>query len=399
MSSRSARISLVFSCLGHTYVHLFTAFYFVIVLALEEAWALPYHELVELWTLGALLVGLGALPAGWLGDRWSPSGMMVTYFVGLGSASIFCGLVDAKLALLVGLSAVGLFCSIYHPVGIAWLIRNAARRGKALGVNGVFGSIGIAGAGIVAGTLIDLFGWRAAFILPGVVCLLTGLGLLVCLRLGLVEEGTPPRAADPPPSRSDMLRVFAILLLTMFFMGLIFQGTQAALPKVFDLRLRDIAGEGAFGIGLILAGVYTVGGIMQIVGGYLADRYPLKPIYICVYLFQVPVLAALAGVSGLPLIAVAMLIVLLSTVGLPAENMLLARYTPMRHHSLVFGVKFVLSFGAAPLAIAFAAFVQERSGEFTWLFLSLAGLAAAAMLAALLLPAEGERGVAPLAAE
>ena len=399
MSSRSARISLVFSCLGHTYVHLFTAFYFVIVLALEEAWALPYHELVELWTLGALLVGLGALPAGWLGDRWSPSGMMVTYFVGLGSASIFCGLVDAKLALLVGLSAVGLFCSIYHPVGIAWLIRNAARRGKALGVNGVFGSIGIAGAGIVAGTLIDLFRWRAAFILPGVVCLLTGLGLLVCLRLGLVEEGTPPRAADPPPSRSDMLRVFAILLLTMFFMGLIFQGTQAALPKVFDLRLRDIAGEGAFGIGLILAGVYTVGGIMQIVGGYLADRYPLKPIYICVYLFQVPVLATLAGVSGLPLIAVAMLIVLLSTVGLPAENMLLARYTPMRHHSLVFGVKFVLSFGAAPLAIAFAAFVQERSGEFTWLFLSLAGLAAAAMLAALLLPAEGERGVAPLAAE
>ena len=259
--------------------------------------------------------------------------------------------------------------------------------------------IGIAGAGIVAGTLIDLFGWRAAFILPGVVCLLTGLGLLVCLRLGLVEEGAPPRAADPPPSRSDMLRVFAILLLTMFFMGLIFQGTQAALPKVFDLRLRDIAGEGAFGIGLILAGVYTVGGIMQIVGGYLADRYPLKPIYICVYLFQVPVLATLAGVSGLPLIAVAMLIVLLSTVGLPAENMLLARYTPMRHHSLVFGVKFVLSFGAAPLAIAFAAFVQERSGEFTWLFLSLAGLAAAAMLAALLLPAEGERGVAPLAAE
>ena len=369
MSSRSARISLVFSCLGHTYVHLFTAFYFVIVLALEEAWALPYHELVELWTLGALLVGLGALPAGWLGDRWSPSGMMVTYFVGLGSASIFCGLVDAKLALLVGLSAVGLFCSIYHPVGIAWLIRNAARRGKALGVNGVFGSIGIAGAGIVAGTLIDLFGWRAAFILPGVVCLLTGLGLLVCLRLGLVEEGAPPRAADPPPSRSDMLRVFAILLLTMFFMGLIFQGTQAALPKVFDLRLRHIAGEGAFGIGLILAGVYTVGGIMQIVGGYLADRYPLKPIYICVYLFQVPVLATLAGVSGLPLIAVAMLIVLLSTVGLPAENMLLARYTPMRHHSLVFGVKFVLSFGAAPLAIAFAAFVQERSGEFTWLFL------------------------------
>ncbi len=79
-------LSLIFSCLGHAYMHLFTAFYFVIVLALEAVWALPYHELIELWTLGALLVGLGALPAGWLGDRWSAKGMMVVYFLGMGLA-------------------------------------------------------------------------------------------------------------------------------------------------------------------------------------------------------------------------------------------------------------------------------------------------------------------------
>ncbi len=37
--------------LGHFYIHLCTAFYFVIVLALERAWQLPYHELIELWTM------------------------------------------------------------------------------------------------------------------------------------------------------------------------------------------------------------------------------------------------------------------------------------------------------------------------------------------------------------
>ena len=71
MSARSSRLSIVFSCLGHSYMHLFTAFYFVIALTLEDAWRLEYHELIELWTLGALLVGVAALPAGWLGDRWS----------------------------------------------------------------------------------------------------------------------------------------------------------------------------------------------------------------------------------------------------------------------------------------------------------------------------------------
>ncbi len=73
MRERSAHLPLVFSSLGHCYMHLFTAFYFIIVLALEEAWALPYHELIELWTLGSLMVGLAALPAGWLGDCWSAS--------------------------------------------------------------------------------------------------------------------------------------------------------------------------------------------------------------------------------------------------------------------------------------------------------------------------------------
>jgi len=398
-SAGVARLPLIFSCLGHGYMHLFTSFYFVIVLALEEAWALPYHELVELWTLGALLVGLGALPAGWLGDRWSASGMMVVYFVGLGAASILCGLVEGKTALLIGLAAIGLFSSIYHPVGIAWLVRHATARGRALGINGVFGSIGIASAALVAGALIDLFGWRAAFIVPGVVCLATGLALWLCLRLGYLADGAGDRAPDPAPSRGDMLRVFAILIFTMLCMGLIFQGTQAALPKVFDIRLRDIAGEGTFGVGAIVAAVYTVGGVMQVVGGFMADKYPLKPVYLSAFVFQVPILAAVAVFAGLPLIAVAMLTVTLSTVALPAENMLLARYTPEQHRNLAFGVKFVLAFASAPLALYVVARIQAVTGEFVWLFALMAGLALASTLAAVLLPGSWRRSPAAAPAE
>ena len=399
MSDRSARLSLVFSCLGHGYMHLFTAFYFVIVLALEVDWDRPYHELIELWTLGALLVGLGALPAGWLGDRWSAPGMMVVFFVGLGLSGIVCGLIDTPSALLFGLAAIGLFSAIYHPVGIAWLVKNARSRGKALGINGIFGSIGIAAAGLSAGALIDAFGWRAAFIVPGVVSLVTGLALFACLRLGLVAEGAGVKRDEPPASRGDMVRAFGILVLTMLIMGLVFQSTQTAMPKVFDLRLRDIAGEGTFGIGAIVAGVYLLGGVTQVIGGHLADRYPLKPLYLGTFLLQIPALAGLAAFSGLPLILVAVLVVVLTTAALPAENMLLARFTPERHRSLAYGVKFVLAFAIAPVAIAFVAFVQERTGEFVWLYLALAAAAGTAVLAAALLPGKPRSAPVPAAAE
>lgn len=326
--------------------------------------------------------------------------MMVVFFVGMGAAGIACGLVDSKTAMLLGLTAIGVFASIYHPVGIAWLVRHAKTRGKVLGINGIFGSIGIAGAGLTAGALIDAFGWRAAFIVPGAVSLVTGLALLICMRLGLVGDATGEVKADAPTDRSAMLRAYAILLLTMVTMGIVFQASQAAIPKVFDLRLRDIAGEGTFGIGLIVALVYTVGGVTQLVGGHMADRYPLKPIYVGAFLFQIPVLAGVAAFSGVPLLALAAATVLLTTAALPAENMLLARFTPQRHHGLAYGLKFVLAFGTAPLSIMLVSRIQEVTGEFVWLFLGLAGFAAVATLAAILLPGDAQRPTpAPAAAE
>jgi len=395
MKAQSARVALLFSCLGHAYMHLFTAFYFVIALSLEIDWGLPNHELLKLWALGSFLVGIAALPAGWLGDRWSASGMMAVFFIGLGISGIVCGLVDSTTALMLGLAAIGLFSSIYHPVGVAWLVKSARARGMALAVNGIFGSLGVASAGLVAGVLIDAISWRAAFIIPGVVCLATGLLLVLALRCGWVQETVLDSTPEPPPSRNDMIRVYAVLLMTMMVMGLLFHSTQASLPKVFDLRLRDLAGEGALGIGALVALVYTAGGLMQLVGGWLADRFPLKPVYLCAFVLQVPVMLLFATAASTPLVALAMLTVLLSSVALPAENLLLARYTPQRHRSLAFGVKFVLAFSIANPAILLASWVEGRTGEFTQLYFIMAAFAAAAAVAAYFLPSS--RPAAPVA--
>ena len=188
-----------------------------------------------------------------------------------------------------------------------------------------------------------------------------------------------------------MLRGFLLLLFTMFALGFVFHACQIAFPKTFDLRLGSRLGEGALGVGLVVSGVYTAGALMQLAGGYLADSYPLKRVYLGSLLLQAPALTAVAVASGVPLVLSATFAVLLSTAALPSENLLLARFSPQRHHGLAFGLKFVLAFGAGPLAIAFVSRVTKATGGFTEVFLALAGLAALACLTAAALPSVGKR--------
>jgi MFS family permease len=392
-------LSLLFSSLGHFYIHMFTAFYFTIVLRLEVEWGVPFHDLLGLWFWGSVLVGLAALPAGWLGDTWSNPGMMVVYFIGLGAAAIACGIVSDTTGLLVGLSAIGLFAAIYHPIGIPWLLRSATTHtGKIMAVNGIFGSLGAAAAGLVSGVLIDLSGWRMAFILPGLCALATGLVMLWFLRSGRIADTPSPAEGDHAAGRGSVLRAITILMIAMFVGGVIYHSTQTALPKLFAERLHDILGARAAGVGVAVASVYTVGGAMQLLGGYLADRYPLKPVFIGAWTAEMIFLVTLADATGLGVVGVAMLAVMANLGQIPAENMLLAYYAPQRRHGVVFGLKFVLMFGAAPLSIALVSRLREATGGFESLFYGL-GVAALLIAAlALLLPA-ARRPVAAATAE
>jgi MFS family permease len=134
---------------------------------------------------------------------------------------------------------------------------------------------------------------------------------------------------------------------------------------------------------------------MQLAGGWLADRFPLKPIYLSAFVLQVPVMALLASAGSTPLVGLAVLTVLLSSAALPAENMLLARYTPRRHRSLAFGVKYLLAFSIANPAILLASWVEGKTGDFFQLYLTLAAIAAVAAVAVCFLP--NPRQAAPLA--
>lgn len=389
------RHPVAFANVGHTYTHLFMLLYPTVVLALEGEFGLSYGELLSLALPGTVLFGAGALPAGWLGDRWSAEGMLAAFFFGMGLAAGLTALATAPWHLAAGLGLIGLFASIYHPVGIALLVRGSANRGRRLGLNGVFGGLGTATAALVAGALVDLVHWRAAFAVPGALAMVTGLAYVASLRR------QPPAPAGRPAARPVhaagsrrrlVLALVGALGVTMLCSGLIYQSTTVAMPKVFDLGLRGVTPGGALGIGGLVTLAFAFSAPAQVLGGHLADRVSLKRLYGAAFGLQVPVLLGAMWLADLPLVVAAAAIAFLIVVGQPAENSLVAHYTPERWRATAYGAKFVVSLGVSALGVPLVALVIDLTGHFAALFGILGALAATAALTVWwVLPGDGRR--------
>ncbi len=149
----------LFLNLGHTLDHLLMLIFPTVVLAMDAELGSGYADLLPLSLGGFIAFGAFSIPAGWLADRWSRQGMMTAFFFGIGTASILTGFATGPVQIALGLTLVGVFAAIYHPVGIAMLVANRENLGRVLGVNGVFGNVGVAFSALIAGALADAIGW------------------------------------------------------------------------------------------------------------------------------------------------------------------------------------------------------------------------------------------------
>ena len=395
-SERSARLVLVFACLGHAWFHVLTALFLTLVLLLGPAWQRPYDELIALWTLGALMLGLGAPLAGWCSDRWGETRVMVACYLGMGLGVIACGLATGPLSLKLALALVGLFGAIYHPVGTAWVVKNAKARGKAIGILGVCGGLGAAAASLVAGGLGDWLGWRAAFAIPGVLSLLLGLALLALYLGSVVLDRDSDLAAQVEPKSREVRRAFMVLALTMSLTSVVYYAFTTMLPKWLESEIGERLGDGIFGLGVMVSAIYLVATFAQLIGGHLADRGSAKTVYVVSYALKLAALLLAAELGGWQVVMIAIVVLFMFDVGAPVENVLIARFTPNRRRGLAYGIRNGIAIVAAPLGVQLVAWLFDPQAGFAPLLFVLAGLVGVVLLAALMLP--GERGKADCAA-
>ena len=334
---------------GHALDHLFLLIFATAVAAIAAEWGMAWQDLMP-YTVGAFVMfGLGSLPAGRLGDLWGRRAMMVVFFLGMGGCGLLIALASGVWSLAAALTLMGVFSSIYHPVGIPMLVQHARNPGFTIGVNGLAGNLGIAIAAILTGFLVKHVGWRAAFAVPGGIALLCGL-----LFLALVPREETPPAKRPKKSidlpRAVMARVLLVMTLAAISSSLIFNFTTNGNGQLLAERLRGLIDDPAT-LGVLLAAVYTVASFAQLVVGKLIDRYPLKWVYLPIVALQVPLFLLAAGAAGWPLYAAVVAFMVFVFGSIPFVDAMIVQYVDDRMRSRVAGIRLAVSFGVSSLAV------------------------------------------------
>ncbi len=372
---------------AHALDHLFLLVFATAVASIAAEFGFDRWEDLMPYGVGAFIMfGVGSLPSGRLGDLWGRRQMMLVFFFGLGASALLAALTTNVWQLAAALTLLGAFASIYHPVGIPMLVQHAKNPGATIGVNGLAGNLGIAVAAVLTGLLVQWIGWRAAFVVPG----------LVAIGCGVLFAHFTPKELEPPATRQRksavvlpaalLARVFAVMTAAAVTASLLFNLTTNGNGQLLAERMHGIVDDPAT-LGLLLAAVYALASTAQVVVGRLIDRLPLKRLYLTIALAQAPLLALAAQAQGWWLYALLTGSMILIFGAIPFTDAMIVRYVDDSLRSRVAGMRLTVSIGISSAAVWLLG-PLVKAGGFQTLMLVMAGIALCTSAIVACLPGE-----------
>src|SRR5688500_8488925 len=373
--------------IGHGMDHMFLLIFATAVATIAGEFGYSNWADLMPYSVGAFaLFGLGALPAGRLGDLWGRRVMMIIFFVGLGAAALLTALAQNAWQLAAGLTLIGAFAAIYHPVGIPMLVQNVPNPGAVIGINGLAGNLGIAVAALVTGFLVKWIGWRAAFAVPG----------LLAIACGIVFAIACPRETEAPSKRKGkatvvlspamLVRAFTVMTAAAVTSSLLFNFTTNGNSQFLSDGFRGVIEDPAV-LGALLALIYTIASFTQIVVGRLIDRMPFKPLQLWMSVAQVPLLILAAHTQEWWLFFALLAVMIFIFGSIPFTDAMIVRYVDDRLRSRIAGMRLTVGFGISSLAVWLLGPLVKGMG-FSALLWIMAGIAALRAAIVLLLPDE-----------
>ena len=379
--------------LGHAMDHWVLAIFLYTVSVIAGVWGADWKALTPYAFGASFMFGAGSIVSGKLGDQWGRRAMMVLFFAGMGVSCLVIALCRNKWQIGAALTVMGAFASIYHPVGIPMLVQKAEKPGFVIGVNGLVGNLGIALGSSVSVLLATRYGWQAAYIVPGMICLIAA--VLFAVLVPKEEEAPATRknkVLDLPPH--VMARVFFIMTCAAVSGSIVFNFTTNGNGEMLKARIAELASS-PWLLSMALLVIFSVASLMQIVVGALIDRYPLKNIYLPILICQIPLFLLASQVDGWALLVVTTLFMVFVFGAIPFTDAMIVKYIDDRLRSRVTGMRLAIGFGVSSLVTAGIGPSVKEAG-FPVLLMVLAGVACVTTFAISFLPNERQRALAEL---
>lgn len=367
---------------GHALNHYFLLIFPSVVLTLHKEWGMSYADLLQVGSAAMLVYGVMSLPAGWLADRWSRKGMMLVFYFGMGTSALLTALAQTPWQMGLGLCAIALFAAIYHPVGIALIFSSANKTGRAIAVNGLAGNLGLAFAAMGTALLCQWLSWQAAFYVPGLVCLLTGIVYWYASKGVTDIEHAKSRRDDVTMSLRQLKVLFACAAVVVFFGGLVFQSTTTSLPKIMDAQFSQSLSLSS----TLTTSIFVCAAFIQLVVGELLDRVDIKKLLACIAGGQLLFLLLATVTHEWSLVLVFVGLMLCTYAQIPVNDWLIGRYSDVKWRSRIYAAKYTLSFSTGPIAYWLIAATYAHTQEFVLMYFILAGGMGLASLSAMMMP-------------
>jgi len=383
-ASRNLTLPDMYINIGHFLDHFMMLIFAKAAFDAGRHFGLSYDEIIIYGTLGLFLFGAAAPLAGWLADKYSRSLIIIIYPFGVSLGAFLCFLSSSPIMLGFSIGVIGFFAAIFHPVGIAMLIRDSNKVGVRLGVNGVWGNMGVAAAPVLTGFIILNSNWQLSFLVPSLICLIFGIAQLRGFKeIDIKEEKIKQKTSN------GLVEGWKIVLLSLTMTtlagGFIFGSLTFLIPRIFEVNLSGISVDIAI-TGLLAGIVYAIASLSQVGVGYLIDRYSPKIIlgfvgigqFFLIYLSSLYIDYALFFV---------MLMAMFFVFGqVPITDAILVRYVDDQWRARILSVKFLINLCAGASVLPLVSLFLGYGYTFSDLLTILSCLAIFVVISAYMLP-------------
>lgn len=388
---RVLKIVLLISC-AHALVHLLEQSIASVETVISGEYGLTQTQSGYLGSALRLPYGLGAILAGLLADRIGGKRVLLLYLFG---AAVVCAsfLLSRSAGMVYGqLFTLGSLASIYHPAGLGLLANETTvkNRSRALGLHGIFGSVGIASAPLLAAIMLSVRPgeWRTYYLL---LAALSGcLGLLIwwtlkptvhAVQSSSDEKDGQGKSKPVVQTSSAMVVKFQVKPYVMMIAsgacgGIVYGGVLHFLPRYLqdagDGQLSFLSSESSISLSAVGNYAAALALVCGAFGQYTAGRWatPKKlPRQIATaYALNIPFLLWMTVAEGPYRLLAACLWAFVHFMNQPLYNSLLSEFVPRHRRSVGFGISNMLGFGIGalgpPLVAWFGIILEDYTSSY-----------------------------------